>query len=212
MLKLAFTFRGWRSEDDSGSTYETGECRRVCGIISDCRIASVPFEVIYTSFLSSCVRWFFSVRIIITTPSWWLSPPWLTSSVIIYIKSQTFLYHCLDLSECGCGTGVAFHIHRNTRMTRWLHRSRILEVLDLCLWQRYTGEVLLTGCQNAWHVLWTKHYDDYMMYTMQIHDIIIYLQYVLLILFVFNSCFIKVMQGYMIPGVCVPMPEGWYLL
>lgn len=95
MLKLAFTFRGWRSEDDSGSTYETGECRRVCGIISDCRIAFVPFEVIYTSFLSSCVRWFFSVRIIITTPSWWLSPQWLTSSVIIYIKSQTFLYHCL---------------------------------------------------------------------------------------------------------------------
>lgn len=30
----------------------------------------------------------------------------------------------------------------------------------------------------------------------------IYLQYVLLILFVFNSCFIKVMQGYMILGVC----------
>lgn len=32
--------------------------------------------------------------------------------------------------------------------------------------------------------------------------IYIYLQYVLLILFVFNSCFIKVMQGYMILGVC----------
>lgn len=127
-------------------------------------------------------------------------------------KIPNLFVSLFDLSECGCGTGVAFHIHRNTRMTRWLHRSRILEVLDLCLWQRYTGEVLLTGCQNAWHVLWTKHYDDYMMYTMQIHDIIIYLQYVLLILFVFNSCFIKVMQAYMIPGVCVPMPEGWYLL